>query len=566
MQGVADVAGAGGRAAAWAAGRPRVLLALLCIVAMLPGFFALPPLDRDESRFVQATKQMLETGDLIDIRFQDDPRWKKPVGIHWMQAVAVTAAEPVMADARAAVWVYRIPSLAGAILAVLFAYQAGLALVGRGSAFIGAAALGLAAIVIGEAKIAKTDAALLSSIVAAQAALARVWIVARAGGTAPGTGNAVLFWAALGIGILIKGPIAPMVVGLTVLALVAVTRQGGWLAHLRPWPMALVMLAIVLPWMTAIAVKTGGAFFTEAIGADLAPKLAGTQERHGGPPGFYLVTVWATFFPGSLLLLPALWDAWRRRGEPAIAFLWAWLIPSWLVFEFAPTKLPHYTMPLYPALALMVGAYAVRIAGPARDLATGALATVSAGLWALVALLLAVAVAALPALYGSGMAAVPVLLALIILAMAALTLWLWRERQCETMLVAAAATAIALYAAVFGPVLSAVDDLKMSPRAAALVSAAAGGTPVRVAAAGYAEPSLVFLLGTDTILGTGAPVADALADGSAGLALVEAPEEEAFRATAAGRGLTLEALGTIEGIAYSDGDDRRTLTLWRKQP
>ena len=58
--------------------------------AALPALFALPPLDRDESRFAQATAQMLETGDFINIRYQGEPRDKKPVGIHWLQAVSVS--------------------------------------------------------------------------------------------------------------------------------------------------------------------------------------------------------------------------------------------------------------------------------------------------------------------------------------------------------------------------------------------------------------------------------------------------------------------------------------------
>ena len=43
--------------------------------------------------FAQATKQMLETGDYVDIRFQDEVRYKKPVGIYWLQAAVVKAAE-----------------------------------------------------------------------------------------------------------------------------------------------------------------------------------------------------------------------------------------------------------------------------------------------------------------------------------------------------------------------------------------------------------------------------------------------------------------------------------------
>ena len=68
--------------------------------AFLPGFFTIPPVDRDEARFAQATKQMIETGDYVDIRFQDESRYKKPVGIYWLQAGVVKLGEAVGVAAR----------------------------------------------------------------------------------------------------------------------------------------------------------------------------------------------------------------------------------------------------------------------------------------------------------------------------------------------------------------------------------------------------------------------------------------------------------------------------------
>src|SRR5579859_3325009 len=93
-----------------------VALLLVCgILLFLPGFFSIPPVDRDEARFAQATKQMVESGDFVDIRFQDDVRYKKPVGIYWMQAVAVeTATAFGLPRAQVRIWLYRVPSLIGA--------------------------------------------------------------------------------------------------------------------------------------------------------------------------------------------------------------------------------------------------------------------------------------------------------------------------------------------------------------------------------------------------------------------------------------------------------------------
>src|SRR5436305_4821250 len=112
--------------------RAVALLTLCGLLLFLPGFFNIPPIDRDEARFAQATKQMVETSDFVDIRFQDDVRYKKPVGIYWLQAAAVETASALgLPRAELRIWVYRLPSLIGAIGAVLLTYWTALALVTR---------------------------------------------------------------------------------------------------------------------------------------------------------------------------------------------------------------------------------------------------------------------------------------------------------------------------------------------------------------------------------------------------------------------------------------------------
>src|SRR6201985_539338 len=113
---------------------------LLCgLLLFLPGFFNIPPVDRDEARFAQATKQMVESGDYVDIRFQEEVRYKKPVGIYWMQAAAVESFRALgLPRAEVRIWVYRIPSLIGAVGAVLLTYWAALAFVTRRGAVFAA--------------------------------------------------------------------------------------------------------------------------------------------------------------------------------------------------------------------------------------------------------------------------------------------------------------------------------------------------------------------------------------------------------------------------------------------
>ena len=142
--------------------RAVVFLVLCGIVLFLPGFFNIPPIDRDEARFAQATKQMVESGDFVDIRFQDDVRYKKPVGIYWLQAAVVETASALgLPRAQLRIWLYRIPSLIGAIGAVLLTYWTALAFVTRRGAVL-AALMMCSSVLLGvEARLAKTDAMLL---------------------------------------------------------------------------------------------------------------------------------------------------------------------------------------------------------------------------------------------------------------------------------------------------------------------------------------------------------------------------------------------------------------------
>src|SRR3989449_2132943 len=151
--------------------RAAAVLLVVALLGFLPGLFSIPPIDRDEARFAQATKQMLESGDYVDIRFQDEVRYKKPVGIYWLQAgVVKTASALGFPHALTTIWLYRIPSLVGAIGAVLLTYWAALAFVSRRAAALAGLMMASCVLLGIERLIAKTDAMLLMTVVAAMGA------------------------------------------------------------------------------------------------------------------------------------------------------------------------------------------------------------------------------------------------------------------------------------------------------------------------------------------------------------------------------------------------------------
>jgi len=229
--------------------------------------------------------------------------------------------------------------------------------------------------------------------------LGRIYCQARGHGkkTAPWPW-ALLFWAALGGAALIKGPVAPLLALLTALCLTAADRDARWLLDLRPlWGVAL-LLAMVGPWLFLISRATEGAFLSQSLGHDFLGKLIGAQEGHGMAPGAYTLLLPLTFWPGSLFLAVGLLRGWRERAQPAERFLLAWAVPFWIALELIPTKLPHYLLPAYPALALL--AAAALVAGVKRPLWLDA---ASGLLWAVASLALAAILVLAPMDLGRGL-------------------------------------------------------------------------------------------------------------------------------------------------------------------
>ncbi len=541
--------------------RAAALLLAVALLALLPGFFQIPPVDRDEARFAQATKQMVESGDYIDIRFQNDVRYKKPAGIYWLQAAVVkTAAALGVKDARTTIWIYRIPSLVGALGAVLLTYWTALAFVSRRAAILAGLLLATSILLGVEARLGKTDAMLLLATIAAFGAMGRVYL-GLGGAPADARRRWILpgiFWTALAAGMLLKGPLILMFVGLSAAALVIVDRSARWVAQLRPVTGIIWFVVLVLPWFLAIATRTGSTFLTDSVGEDMLSKVVSSQESHGAPPGFFALMFFATFWPASILAGLAAPAIWRDRREPAVKFLLAWIVPSWIVFELIVTKLPHYVLPLYPAIAILL---AGRLQPP--DLSRRLWLERGSLWWFIAPLVVGIgAIAALVAIEGE-----PVFLAWPFAAAALVfgfrAWWLYEVDGAERSILRAGAASILLAFAVYGVVIPALPRLFPSAMLAQAVREAGCPNPV-AAAAGYHEPSLVFLLGTPTQLTDGPGAAEFLNGGPCRFALIEQRHERSFALRADAIGLRYARGPRLEAINISGGR-AMTIAVYRSE-
>ena len=540
--------------------RAAVLLILIALVAFLPGFFNTPPIDRDEGRFAQATKQMIESGDYIDIRFQDEVRYKKPVGIYWLQAGVVRAAEALgVPKARSTIWLYRIPSLLGAIGAVLLTYWAALAFVTRRGAFLAGLMMTTSLLLGIEARLAKTDAVLLLCCVAAMGVMARAYLTQSTGRDVP-WGHALILWTALAGGILLKGPLILMVVGLAALFLIIRDRSARWLLRLRPLVGVLWILILVLPWFIAIMGRAGESFLQESVGQDLFAKIFKGQESHGAPPGYYLVLFWLTFWPAAPLAAVAAPAVWRHRAEPPVRFLLAWVVPCWIVLELVVTKLPHYVLPLYPAIAILI-AWAIE----RRALSNNPHLTRFTVMWPIFAAVIpAAAVWLVVYMRGQfGWLAWPFGAVGLIFGFYA---WrLYDVEGPERSLLRASLAMLFMGIATLGVAIPLMRPIFPSASLTEFVRDADCRNPV-VAAAGFHEPSLVFLLGTRTRLVDGSSAAEILRGGDCRYAIVESRHDRAFAQRAEQIGLRYRLRGRLENAFNYNGGRSVSFAIYRTEP
>ena len=527
--------------------RGPLVAAVVAFFAVLPGLIAFPVMDRDEARFAQATAQMLESGDLVSINFQDAPRSKKPVGIHWLQALSVGTLSSV--EARQ-IWAYRIPSLLGAMLAAAACAWGAAAFLGPTGGAVAGSLLGSSLILSTEGMLATTDAALCGAITLMMGALGRIYAASRDEAIA-NAGTRWVFWAAMAASILLKGPIGPLVAALAMLALWGWDRKAAWMGGMGwTWGIALVLL-VVGPWAWAITVTTDGGFWTGAIMGDMISKVTSGQESHGALPGLHTVLSPLLLLPGAVLLPAALVFGWEHRAQTGVRFALCWLVPAWIVFELTPTKLPHYTLPLYGALAWLMSAALQQPIGRIARI-------VGASLGALTAALLAGAGIWVATAHGSGSSlgwAITAAVFVLAAAGAGIVLILFKRRSFVALgaMIGLGVLGHGALAAGLGPSL---QPLWVSNRIAAAVKRAGvdprnGVTPGPISVAGYEEPSIVFLLGTRTELGAGEMAAAAISEGRP--VVVERHELQEFQEALRAQEARAAQAGEVKGLDYSKG-------------
>src|SRR5256714_3432129 len=336
--------------------RNYTVLFVGCLLFHLAGTWSLPLIDRDEPRFAEAAREMRERAVFIVPYSNNKFRLDKPPLTYWFQV----ASYRVFGENDFAA---RFPTaIAAALVAVIllaWGQQLGDEKVGWWAAII--FSLSLQTFIHGKAAVA--DMWLVLFVTVAHWA---AWELFKAN-TEHRTSNiehrTVFWWTfyiSLAFAFLAKGP-----VGWTPLLTVAIAqrfyRQEHFSAHFKFVRGLLLMLVLICLWGIPALVRTQGEFFRVGIGKHVVERSVATMEGHGASSvwmylallPFYFLTVFASFFPWSIKL-PALWKKLRAQRDGTDQFLLAGALIIFGIFTVVQTKLPHYTLPAFPLLALLV--------------------------------------------------------------------------------------------------------------------------------------------------------------------------------------------------------------------
>ncbi|WP_144079722.1 ArnT family glycosyltransferase [Candidatus Endolissoclinum faulkneri] len=534
----------------------------IALMALIPGILQIPVMDRDEARYAQASRQMLETGDLIDIRFQNLPRYVKPIGIYWLQAAS---AKIFGGGPQAGIWAYRLPSLLAAIgivaMTTWMSAQLGSAESGVASGIV----IALALITAVEARTAKTDALLVATILAAQIALHRI-------ATHPKrperffTGrlrSPLAFWMFHGIGLLIKGPIITLVIGTTIIFWCLWNNNRQLLQRLY-WLSGIVLnIIIVAPWIIAISINSGTSFLEQSIGHALMGKIARGDDHHGAPPGYHMLLFILAFWPCTTLAAGGAILAWTRRISPDIRFLICWIVPTLIVFELIATKLPHYTFPVYPAIAILAGVF----------LTTGTnLVSLGKGLIAqkllnVIVILISVLFAIFPFFAEIYLANGVTFLSISTFSAGIILVILMIRFSIELSLLRLIHLAVSVcifYTLIFAKVIPSLTSLWIARSLYQVVSKEENCKNRRLVIAGFSEPSVVFFHGTNTQFSNAEEAAKLLNNNQSTcvLAAIEHSQQKKFLADSAELYMKVKPIGKVCGLNYSHGN-KVNITVYR---
>ena len=534
-------------------------LIILIILALFSGQYSIPPIDRDEARFAQASSQMIQSGDYVNIKFQDEIRAKKPIGIYWLQAFSAKI------FGQEDIGSYRIPSLLSSIITLVFVGLITRLIFPLYQTLIVTLLFASSIVFMGEAHLAKTDATLLCLICVQQYFLLKI-ILQQENTFKVKYLYPILVWLTFSFGVLVKGPISIAILFPTVIAFCIIQKSISLIKSLRPIIGLLICTLVILPWFLAIDEATNGMFLQKAFQEDFFSKLESGQEGHGALPGIHLLTLSISIWPVATFLPCLILFSLQHRNNVIIKFLMCWILPFWVIIELIPTKLLHYPLPVLPAIAILAIGGLLQFKSNIKKIKSALVRKItymSSILFSFGGIILSGGIFYLSSKFNiendNFLTFFTILLVLIAIVIFTLShtlifnfknLYLDISKSFYNILLAIIALASIFNIINYNFVLPKLDYLHPSY---AIIKKLKKVKADAVASSGYHEPSLVFLLNGDVLLSDPHEVAIFMAEGKNNVALIEKSDLKLFLETTNDLNLKIKEISIVKGFNIAKG-------------
>lgn len=370
-----------------------LLLVALCLALFFYRLDARSLWEIDEGMHAATAAEMVRTGDWLTPRFNGEPFFDKPVFFNWLTAVSLK----LLGFTELAV---RLPAALLGLGTVLATYLLGRRMFGSPTAFLGAAVLASSVMFVVLSRVVVHDMCLTFFLTVALGLFYAALFDPSAQEGRRRKVYLALAWTAMGCAILTKGPIGVVLSTGIALVFLLWIREARLILKSQLVSGIVILLVVAGPWYLAMHLEHPDFiryFIVEQHLGNIGGDAVNGTPRHEEPFYFYVPILLGGLFPWTFFLPAALFTQRPNRKTPegrATTFLWIWAGLTLLIFTVSTSKLPTYVLPVFPPLALLLGAAWVKLMGdPARGvrrLFVGGAALLSAvGVGALVFALIA---------------------------------------------------------------------------------------------------------------------------------------------------------------------------------
>ena len=325
------------------------LVTVLILVSGLLFFVGLGKMaltDPDEVFYAETAREMQNRGEFLTPRIFGEPQFEKPPLYYWLVALSFKAFGVNEFSARVASAIF-------GIFGVLGVYFLGKILISRKAAFFAGIILATNVKYVILARACVTDMVLCVFIL-----YAFLFFFYGHLSSTKSTKWYLLSAVFLGLSVLTKGPIGILLPFAITAIYFIFTRESGKLKKIPFVKCALLFLAVSLPWYILMYRAYGREFIDMFFGFHNIIRFLEPEHKIGDVFYYYFPATLAGFFPWSAFLPVGIWQVMREKEKKireTNIFLIAWVLVIFVFFSISRTKLPTYTFPIYPALALFMG-------------------------------------------------------------------------------------------------------------------------------------------------------------------------------------------------------------------